>query len=73
MGIRTYTFENCMNACASQRTNVYVNSADVLSACTAVAYKPESGQTLTCWLKTDQGNTGAGETESQGVDGAVVV
>ena len=73
MGIRTYTFEGCMNACASQRTNVYVNSADVLSACTAVAYKPESGQTLTCWLKTGQGNTGTGEIERQGVDGAVVV
>ncbi|KAI4226342.1 MAG: hypothetical protein L6R36_003238 [Xanthoria steineri] len=73
MGIRTYTFENCIDACASQRTNVYANGADASLACTAMAYKPDSGQMLTCWLKSDLGNTGTGEIESQGVDGAVVV
>ncbi|KAL8670738.1 MAG: hypothetical protein Q9168_004745 [Polycauliona sp. 1 TL-2023] len=73
MGIRTYTFENCIDACASQRTNVYASVAEGLLRCTAVAYKPDSGQTLTCWLKTDQGgNIAEGEYEAEGVDGAVV-
>lgn len=67
MGIRMYSFEDCMSACASQATN----AQDISVACIAAVYKPNSGQPLTCWLKS-KGDENAG-VQGGGVDTALVM
>lgn len=73
MAFRAYTFEDCITACASQSTNLNTGVTGAEIGCGAVAYKPDSGSHLTCWLKAVPGTASDGEVESQGVDGAVVV
>ena len=66
MGLRMFAFEDCIKACASHATNVQ-NTA---TACVAAVYKPDSGQPLTCWLKST-GDMDA-EIEGDGVDSAFI-
>ncbi|KAL8707704.1 MAG: hypothetical protein Q9220_007284, partial [cf. Caloplaca sp. 1 TL-2023] len=72
MGMRINAFEDCIAACASQNTNYNTNSG---GECIAVAHKPDSGQALTCWLKSalSEGDSELAEVLNKGVDGAVVV
>ena len=48
LAMRTYRIEDCINAWASHA----MNAQDALTACVAAVYKPDSGQPLTCWLKS---------------------
>ena len=66
MGIRVFTFEDCIKACASHNTN----TQDASTGCVAAVYKPDSGQPLTCWLKSI-GNANA-EVASVSVDAALI-
>ncbi|KAL9603438.1 MAG: hypothetical protein Q9219_001125 [cf. Caloplaca sp. 3 TL-2023] len=66
MGVRVYSFEDCIRACASQRTN----AQDAAIACVGAVFKPNSGQPLTCWLKS-RGDEDA-EIGNAGVDAALV-
>ena len=66
MAIRAFTFEDCIKACASQLTN----AQDASTGCVAAVYKPNSGQPLTCWLKST--GDADGEIASIGVDAALV-
>ena len=63
MAIRAFRFEDCINACASHATN----AQDAATACIAAVYKPDSGEPLTCWLKS----TGPADAiQNIGVDSA---
>ena len=63
LAMRTYRFEDCINACASHATN----AQDPSTACVVAVYKPDSQQPLTCWLKS----TGPeGPIPNLGVDSA---
>ncbi|KAI4191042.1 MAG: hypothetical protein LQ348_003566 [Seirophora lacunosa] len=74
MAIRAYTFEDCIRACASQRTNVIRNGGDGNTGCEAANYKPATGRALTCWLKSRlNGPPNSGEEEKDGIDGALVL
>ncbi|KAL8788208.1 MAG: hypothetical protein Q9195_007423 [Heterodermia aff. obscurata] len=64
MAMRAFTFEECINACASQATN----AQDASTGCVAAVYKPDSP--LTCWLKSS-GEKGS-EIASIGVDAALI-
>ena len=66
MAMRAVTFEDCIDACASHATN----AQDASTGCIAAVYKPDSGQPLTCWLKST-GERNA-EIASIGVDAALV-
>ena len=48
LAMRVYRFEDCIQACAVHATN----SPDSYTACVVAVYKPDSGQSLTCWLKS---------------------
>lgn len=64
MAMRTFSFEDCISACASHAT-----LAQNTAACVAAVYKPDSGESLTCWLKS----TGSGGGVSNaGVDSAKI-
>ena len=63
MAIRAFSFEDCINACASHATN----AQDAVTACVAAVYKPDSGQPLTCWLKS---KGPANAIQNNGVDSA---
>ncbi|KAL8687446.1 MAG: hypothetical protein Q9218_006381 [Villophora microphyllina] len=67
MAMRTYRFEDCMQACATHATN----SQDPATACTVAVYKPNSQQSITCWLKS-QGDEDS-PVHNVGVDSARIV
>ncbi|KAI4195977.1 MAG: hypothetical protein LQ350_006861 [Teloschistes chrysophthalmus] len=71
MAMRTYRFEDCLQACATHAANAG-GAGDGGGGCTVAVYKPDSGQSITCWLK------GKGEEEGRvggvvGVDSARIV
>ncbi|KAL8660568.1 MAG: hypothetical protein Q9202_006422 [Teloschistes flavicans] len=68
MAMRTYRFEDCMQACATHAAN----APDASSACVVAVYKPGSGQSITCWLKSQDGAEDA-PIENLGVDSARIV
>lgn len=66
MAMHTINFEDCIKACASHATN----TKDASTRCVVAVYKPDSGQPLTCWLKST-GDVDA-EIASIGVDSAQI-
>ncbi|KAL8958007.1 MAG: hypothetical protein Q9183_005921 [Haloplaca sp. 2 TL-2023] len=67
MAFRAYKFEDCMQACATQATN----SQNKDTACVSAVYKPDSKQSITCWLKSRGTDTFTGD--APGVDTAKIV
>ncbi|KAL8866782.1 MAG: hypothetical protein Q9174_006087 [Haloplaca sp. 1 TL-2023] len=67
MALRAYKFEDCMQACATHATN----SKDMKTACVTAVYKPNSGQSITCWLMSNGTNTATGD--APGVDTARIL
>jgi len=65
MAMRTFSLEDCISACASHAT-----LTQDTAACVAAVSKPDSGESLTCWLKS----TGlGGGVSNAGVDSAKIV
>lgn len=64
MAMRTYSFEDCISACASHATLSHDTAAYV-----AAAYKPDSGENLTCWMKL---TCSGGGVLNAGVDSAKI-